>query len=370
MELKFGKKKEAPFMVLDIGTEAVKAVFVKKNNGKVFILSSSVQYFREEGIFNKGFSQEEFEMEIIKRTVLAAKKEAVSLILAKEHIKEPIPVVLTLSPKILKARVAEGICAREKREKKISKKEQKIIYKYILKAAKDDILKENFEKSGILPKEINFLFLEIINKEIDGYKVSDIQNYQGKNLAFKILAVFILNSYLEKISKTLQDLGMQVLETVHLVQAVKVLFKDGDFFDIGGEVIQAFFLKSGVLESIELFNKGGADFTERIFDVFTIDKEEARRLKEKYSKGFLSPETENRIKEIFSVEKKIWRDLFKKSQKSSVFLFGGGSALAEVKNIFKRRKVIDLNDLKSVQDLSKKTKDPQFIPSILISLLT
>ena len=163
---------------------------------------------------------------------------------------------------------------------------------------------------------------------------------------------------------------MQVLETVHLVQAVKVLFKDGDFFDIGGEVIQAFFLKSGVLESIELFNKGGADFTERIFDVFTIDKEEARRLKEKYSKGFLSPETENRIKEIFSVEKKIWRDLFKKSQKSSVFLFGGGSALAEVKNIFKRRKVIDLNDLKSVQDLSKKTKDPQFIPSILISLLT
>ncbi len=371
MELKFGKKKEAPFLILDIGTEAVKALIVKKNNGKVFILSSSLQYFREEGVFDKGFSEEDFEMEMIKRAVAAAKKEVVSLVPPKENIKKIIPVVLTLSPEVLKVKVVEGFSAREKREKKISKKEEEVIHKYILKEAKDDILKHSSEESGILGKDIDFLSLEIIDKEIEGYKVSSIQNYQGKNLSFKTLAVFILSSYLERISKILEDLGMSILRTVHLAQAVRIVFservKDGVFFDIGGKTVQVFFIKSGVLESVELFNKGGDDFTERIFDVLTIDKEEARRLKEQYSNGSLTFETSNRIKEIFSNEKKVWRDIFRKDQKSSVFLFGGGSSLPEIKDMFKRRQLVNVKDLKIID--GKEIKSPQFIPSILISLL-
>jgi cell division ATPase FtsA len=364
MESKFSKKGQQPFLVLDIGTEAVKALIVRKSYGKTSILNSSLQYFTDEGIFNKGFSEDEFEMEIIKRAVLAVKEELL--------IKKPISVILTLSQKVLKAKVVEGLSVREKREKKISKKEQEIIYKYVLKAAKDDVLKEVSEKSGILAQDIKFISLDIIDKEIEGYKVPDIQNYQGKNLAFKILAVFIIDSYLQRISEILEELGMKVLKIVHLAEAVKVVFsekvKDGVFFDIGGEAVQAFFIQKGTLESVDLFNRGGADFTERIFDVLTIDKEEARRLKEKYSKGDLSLETGNRIKELFSNEKKIWRNLFRKNQKSSVFLFGGGSSLPEIKDMFRRRQIVSIKNLESVEDLSEKTKSPQFIPSILIFL--
>ena len=362
MELKFSKKKENPFLVLDIGTEAVKALTAKKINGKTFILNSSLQYFKDEGVFNQSFSEDEFELEIIKRAVLAAKKELL--------IKEPVSVILTLSPKVLKAKVIQGVSVREKREKKISKKEQEIIYKYILKAAKDDVLKEVSEKSGILGEDINFISLDIIKKEIEGYEVSDIQDYQGKNLSFKTLAVFIINSYLQRISRILEELGIKVFKIVHLAEAVRVAFsekvKDGVFFDIGGKVTLAFFIQGGTLENVDLLNRGAADFTERIFDVLTIDKEEARRLKEEYSRGDLSPETENRIKEIFSNEKKIWRDLFKRNQKSSVFLFGGGSSLPEIKSMFKRKELVSVKDLRLVEDLSKKTQSPQFVPSILI----
>ena len=164
MESKFGKKGEQPFLVLDIGTEAVKVLSVKRMS----ILNSSLQYFSDEGIFNKGFSEDEFEMEKIRRAVLAAKEELL--------VKGPVSVVLTLSPKVLKAKVVEGVSVREKREKKISKKEQDIIYKYVLKAAKDDVLKEVSEKSGILADDVRFVSLNIIDKEIEGYKVSNIQN--------------------------------------------------------------------------------------------------------------------------------------------------------------------------------------------------
>jgi cell division ATPase FtsA len=361
MELRLGRKKEYPFLVLDIGTEAVKAVLVEKSNGKINILKSSVQYLRDEGIFNKGFSEEEFEMERIKRAVLAAKKD----ISAKESAR----AILTLDPTVLKAEIAEGISVREKRDKKISAKEQNIIYKYILKAARDDVSKHLFDRSGILAEELNFLSSEIIDKEIEGYKVPNIQNYQGKSLAFKTLVVFILDSYLREIIKMLEDIDIKVIETVHLIQAVAKTFKDGALFDIGGRVSQVFFLESGVVAGVETFDRGGADFTERIFEVLTIDKEEARRLKEKYSEGDLTPETESRIKDMLSNEKKVWRDIFKKNQKSSVCLFGGGSSLPEIKDMFKRKQLVDVKSLESVQDMSKKTKSPQFVPIILISLL-
>lgn len=373
MELRFGKKKETPFLVLDIGTEAVKMIIVKKDNKKVSILGSSLQYYRDEGIFNRSFSEEEFEMEIIKRAVFQAKKEVLSSTSLKEKIKEPLPIVLTLNPKMLKAVVVEGFSVRDKKEKKISKKEKEIIYKYVLKATKDDIFKKVFEKSGILSKDISFLFLEIIDREIDGYRVSDIQDYRGKNLNFKVLAVFVFNRYLEGMHRMLEENGMKIIKTVHLAEAMMSIFsekvEDRVFLDIGGEVTQVFFIKNKVLEKIDLFNRGGANFTERILDVLATNKDEARILKEKYSKGSLTSETEGRIKDIFSVERKVWRDILKKYQRSSVFLFGGGSVIREVKDVFQRRKIIDTDYFKKVQDLTKKTKSPQFIPSILISLL-
>ena len=70
MELNFFKKKRDSFLVLDIGTEAVKALIFKKNNEKIFILGSAVRYFEDEGIFNKAMSLEEFEIEKTKRAML------------------------------------------------------------------------------------------------------------------------------------------------------------------------------------------------------------------------------------------------------------------------------------------------------------
>ena len=64
MELKFFKKKESPLLVLDIGTEAVKSLIIKKKGGKADILGSWAAYFQESGVFNNGFNCQEFEAEI------------------------------------------------------------------------------------------------------------------------------------------------------------------------------------------------------------------------------------------------------------------------------------------------------------------
>ena len=47
MEFNFWKKKDKPFLVLDIGTEAVKALVVKKSNNSVVVMANSLQYFEQ-----------------------------------------------------------------------------------------------------------------------------------------------------------------------------------------------------------------------------------------------------------------------------------------------------------------------------------
>ena len=85
-------------MVLDIGTEAVKALICRKDNGKIIILGAATQYFERYGIFNGKI----FEVNVIKKSVLKAIEQVQS---QGQNLKK-LPVLLTLGPNILKARVS------------------------------------------------------------------------------------------------------------------------------------------------------------------------------------------------------------------------------------------------------------------------
>jgi len=372
MESVFSKrKKEDPFLVLDIGTEAIKALLVKKNSGKILILNSCLRYFDSKGLFDKDFLRLDFEFGKIKRMIDEVKKEILTGLPGLPRT-DNLPVVLSLNPKMLRARVVEGISVRQNKEKKISRKEQAIIYKYVLKSARDDIFRFCLKAMGIASKDIEFICLEIMEKQIGGYAVSDISGHQGKDLNFKILAVFIPRLYLLKIKELLEDSGLKVVKTVHLGQAINALsarINNGIFLDLGGEISQAFQFKGGTLCSIKTFDRGGSDFTERIFDVLMINRAEARALKERYSDKSLSLEAGLKIKQALAGEKNKWKEVFENYLKSVVFLFGGASSLLEIRDIFSKGKFLKASHLKGVEGLDKKTKNPQFIPAILFSLI-
>jgi len=66
------RKKEKLFLVLDVGTEAVKGLICKKENSKVIVLGASTQYFERYRVFDG----RDFEMDVIKRAVSKTIKEA------------------------------------------------------------------------------------------------------------------------------------------------------------------------------------------------------------------------------------------------------------------------------------------------------
>lgn len=344
MKLGFWKKKRRVFLVLDIGTEAVKALSCQKeNNGKIKVLGRSLEYFEKFGVFEG----KDFDALIMKKAIFKA--------IEKIHQKKA-EILLSLPPNIFKARITKPIFIKERPKEKISRKEQSIILNQVFEKAQKRIAQKFAKDFGILENDIQWIAFKILDIKIEGYPVKNLKSYEGKELEFKILVTFLPKYYFENIEKIFQELGWKISKIIHLAEVISAAFKnkisDGVFIDIGGNVSQILILRNEQLTEIREINQGGEFFTQELSQTLGIDKESARILKERYSRGELSQGSTERIRELFSQEKRIWRQenlvhLFS----SPIFLFGGGSLLPEIKKSFPGAKVF---------------KNPQYTPALLL----
>jgi len=221
-----------------------------------------------------------------------------------------------------------------------------------------------------LPKDINWISFNILNIKVDGYSVRWVQGYNGRELKFKILVIFSPKYYFESAQKILESLKLRVSKIIHLTEVLPVVFgekiSDGIFIDVGGRISQIFLIKNEELMQFRELEKGGEIFTQKLSETLGIDIESARIFKEKYASKQLSPESEQRIREIFLKEKRTWYeslDIFS----SPIFLFGGASLLPEIRETPGESKVFYPKDLSNIEDATNKINVPQYTPSLLIA---
>lgn len=381
---------------LDIGNEAVKALFFKKSEKGIKILGAGVEFFERFGVFDsRDFEKEVFSKAILKAVIAAKKSSFLSLADKSEkkqlETRKDWKVRLALPPNILKARILRKFLTREKPKEKISKIEAKNIFQFILEEAKKEIAKNFSLSSGILPSDIQWISLEIIESKIDGYFVRSLEGYEGKKLEFRILAVFIPKYYLERIEDILKNLNFGISSIIHIAEGLKDVYnkEEGIFLDIGGDYTQIFIVKCGILEKIAEFSAGGRLFSKRLSEGLLLDEQNARILKERYAENSLRLDTKKRIKEILIPAKNFWYENFKNEiQKinlkellpSTVFLFGGGSLTPEIQDVLKEnlandQKLFPMADFPKVEFIKLNINLPesfqanwlQIAPLLLIS---
>jgi len=364
------RKKAETILLIDVGTETVKALLFKEQGQEIKILGSSLEYFDRYGIFDTSpgsastlsrtewVDSRDFETDVLKKTISRAIK---NLGKGEEMNKSAI---LGLPAHILKARVIRQSLKREEPKKIMGKedkssfspvakarvideKEEKEIFQKVLEKAKRNICQIYSEQSGILPEDIQFINLKILEMKIDGYLVPAIQKYEGKTLDFIILATFLPKHYLKKIKNIIESLGLTIKAVIQNAQGLNFYIDktaDKIFLDIGGTITQIFLVKGGVLEKIDEFPIGGQIFSKAISEKLGLREAEARILKERYSKGELSKESSERIKEIIWFSSQVWfRNLKLKLKEMAarhplplnIILFGGGSQLPDVQDILK-----------------------------------
>lgn len=378
------KKKINRFLALDIGTEAVKALIFEKQGEKTIILGSSSQYFDSFSVFDG----RDFEQEVLKKAVLKVINAAQEIAKIKTNF-----TFLGLPANVLKARVIFQDFRRENPKNIIDEKEKKEIQETILKGAERGISQVYALEAGILPQDIQFIDLKILEAKIDGYEVPGIQGYDGKNLRFRVLATFSPEYYLENFFKISQDLNLKILKIVHPAQNLTAALLEEDnaiFLDVGGNLTQVFLIRNGKLEIVNEYGIGGETFSRALSEVLGLTKVRARIMKERYSKGLLSTEARKRIQEILFPHIEDWFSGLKSKLKktkglipSSIFLFGDGSLLPGIKEILTegswkglhftdepRVKFIYPKDFKNIVDTNHILNSPKDVGPILILYAT
>ena len=336
------RKKAETTLLIDVGTETVKALLFEEKGQKIEILGSSLEYFDRYGIFDS----RDFETDVLKKAISRAIQKPLAAAKGEEEMNKS--VILGLPAHILKARVIRQSLKREEPKKIIiDGKEEKEIFQKVLEKAKRNICQIYSEQSGILPEDIQFINLKILEMKIDGYLVPAIQKYEGKTLDFIILATFLPNYYLKKIKNIIESLGLTIKAVIQNAQGLNSYINENTdkiFLDIGGTITQIFLVKGGVLEKIDEFPIGGQIFSKAISEKLGLRETEARILKERYSKRELSKESSERIKEIIWFPSQVWfRNLKLKLKEMTarhplplnIILFGGGSQLPDVQDILK-----------------------------------
>jgi len=414
----FKKEKGKIFLGLDIGTEAVKAIifsFSGKKDKKITILGNSFSYFDSYGIFNS----KDFEADVIKKTIsktiektkskvnqkpseakpseagFAELRSSLALRFARadetSSQRPPNLTLLGLPANILKGRIVFQSFKRENSQSIIDKKEKEVIYQKILSKTQKEISQIFAKESGILPKDIHFINLKILEIKIDGYAVPVIQGYDGKNLDFRILAIFLPKYYLENVKKNIQTFAPGGLEILNLAEVLPYFFRnrvaDGIFLDVGGNLTQIFLVNNEKLNKVDEFQIGGETFSQALSQSLGLEISEARVLKENYSKGELLEEgVRKRVREIFFQSLENWFKNLKLKLKthsllpSAFFLFGGGSQLPEIQEILEegdwegfsfftppKVKFIYPKDFRNIEDITKKLNSPQDVPLLLIA---
>lgn len=378
------KAKEQCFLVLDIGTESVKTLIFKREGLKNIILSTSLEYLNKFSIFDS----RDFETDVIKKAISKVLQNIVPQNLKGKSLKD-LSVILGLPANILQGRVVSQVFGRENPKKIIEQKEEKTISQVILKETQKKILENIAQKKGILPQDIQLLSLKILEIKIDGYQVPGLLGYEGKNLQFRILVIFLPKYYLQNIRNIIEAVGLENVNIVHEAQGLLNYVgekPDGIFLDLGGETTQIFLVKGGMLSKINEFNIGGRAFSQALSERLGLDELSCRTLKERYSKKDLSLESQERIREILWPYCQSWFGTLQEKLKETcsllpetIFLFGGGSLLPEIREVLKEGKWQDFSfpnkpqvkflypkDLKRIEDKTKNLKSPQDV-SLLLS---
>jgi len=383
----FKREKGEKFLVLDIGTEAVKSLIFRREEGKNIILGSDLKDYYPLGIIDeKDFEKKEME-EIVSEVITQAKKKA------KINIKGCV-TFWRLPGTILKERVVPLFWERKDPKKIISQEKENEICKEITNETREKISKGIFQKSGILPQDLLFLDTKILQRRIDGYEINQLAGFSGRNLELRALFAFLPKNYLESIKRITKKLRLGslkiILESESLISAFSDQKLTGIFLDIGGKLTQITLMKEGKLIGFNSFEMGGEFFSQKLAQTLGIDKARAEDIKIRYAKRILSEEVRERIRDMLSFSIQAWFDNLKiklkeiseKEEKilpSTIFLLGGGSLLPEVEeilsggnwedlSILSQPKVnfISLKDFKNIEDKSNIINIPRYIPTLLL----
>ncbi len=401
MIIKFFKRKpqEKAIVALDIGTENVKAFLFTVEEKQ----SMSGEVIGKRGII-KGIgkvNQRLGDMQNNNITDIASvvnnAKKAIHIASTEAKI-QPNQLVMGIAGEFIKGATSEMTYKREEPNTKINVSElRNIIHKLQWKAF-GGVRKMLSEETGHPEIDVKLINSTIVDVRIDGYKVTNLMGFQGKEVQMSIFNSFAPLVHFEALQNIADDLELELLSIVSEPFALSrcLDFEEGNtsaiFIDVGGSGTDIAVVSNGSVVSTKMFGIGGRTFTKRLSVELNISFEEAERLKYAYTSDKLEQKSKKVISNIINDDVEIWLEgivlaisEFKqiKILPPKILLSGGGTYLPEIKNTLNSRKwykklpfsstpqatYLTPRDLRNIIDETKKVETRQdIIPLALVNI--
>lgn len=335
-------KQDEHYLALDIGTDMVKALIFKVDpeteKGIVVGVGRKKQQL---GHMNSGAISDI-------DGVIGSCHDAIEVAKKRSGVDKVKHSVLGIAGELVKGTTTTVHYERTRPHDRITMPELKNIIQKIQWKAYERI-REQIEWEIGQPIDVKLINAAVVDVRIDGYRVSNPINFQGKSVSMSIFNAYAPMIHLGAVDTIAEELNLDVISVVAEPYAVSmsVGYKDildfsGIFIDIGGGTTDVAIVRNGGLEGTKMFALGGKAFTKRLARDFRITFEDAEDLKVKYGQGLLSGQSAQQINQIILQDSYVWLGGVELSLSefaetdslpSNIYLCGGGSALPEIKQV-------------------------------------
>ncbi len=339
---KFKNKKKGNreyYLSLDIGTEVVKALifYIDKGEKKGVVIGSG-------RCKQKGGNMQSGAISDISGVVLSCKK-AIEEAQKMANVGPVNKVVMGIAGELVKGTTTTVHYERAKSEDRIDLSELREIIQKVQEKAYERITKQIAWELG-RDVEVRLINAAIVDVRIDGYRITNPLNFQGKRVSISIFNAHAPILHLGAIDTIAKDLDLEIMNVVAEPYAVSssvgyedILDFSAIFIDIGGGTTDVAVVRNGGLEGTKMFAIGGIAFTKRLAHDFRITTKEAEKLKVEYSHGEVVGELNDKIREVILEDAAVWLSGVELSLAefaendllpSQIYICGGGSALPEL----------------------------------------
>ncbi len=341
-KFKKGHTDKEYYLALDIGTEVVKSLVFKldREDKKGIIVGVGREGQKRGNMQSGAISDINGVIEVCKIAIDKAKKMA--------EIDEVSHAVMGVAGELVKGTTTTVHYERANPGDRINLQELKEIIQRVQWKALERI-KEQMEWELGRSVDVRLINAAIVDVRIDGYRVANPLNFQGKSLSISVFNAYAPLMHLGAVDMIAEELQLDLMRVAAEPYAVSasvgyedILDFSGIFIDIGGGTTDIAVVRNGGLEGTKMFALGGRAFTKRLSQSLRVPFEEAEVLKIKYAYGKLPQNVAEQFSKVLLQDSKVWLggielSLMEFAEKdllpSNIYLCGGGSALPEIGSV-------------------------------------
>ncbi|HEV2954184.1 MAG TPA: cell division FtsA domain-containing protein [Candidatus Dormibacteraeota bacterium] len=325
------------FTAVDIGTDQVKALVVRRTDGTGEILGVGREPQAHTAMSGGAIAD-------IGAVIMATNR-------AMEAAEDMAGVVPGQSIVGVAGELVNGFSSsisypREMPDRQVKQAELRVLLQQVHRRALREAQHLLELERGYGPLEARLVHSAVTNVRMDGYQVANPLGFTGRNLEVTVFNTFAPLTHVGAIESVVKELDLEMIGAVAQPYAVaracagqEAWEQGGVFVDIGGGTTDVALLRDGGVEGTRMFNMGGRSFTRRIAQSTGLSQEEAEIRKIRHGEGLLPPDDSLALSALLSGDVEVLlqglnlclKELSRGERlPGNIYLCGGGSLLPEI----------------------------------------